>query len=184
MRVLTRNQPANVMVLLVDTDHVTGKTALSLTVTISKDGGAFTAIALVVTERGSGWYVLALTAAHLDTLGDLVLHITAAGADPADVVCQVVAYNPNASADLGLSRLDGSISSRLATSAYVAPDNASLGIVHKILRNKTITDPVAGTITVYDDDGSTPYLVAQLYQDAAGTRPYNGQGADRRERLA
>lgn len=56
-------------------------------------------------------------------------------------------------------------------------------LVQKILRNKTVTDPVAGTITVYDDDGVTPYLVAPLYQDVAGSTPYQGNGADRRDRL-
>lgn len=73
------------------TDHVTGKTGLALTITASKDGGSFGAIAPAVTERGSGWYSLALTGAMTDTLGDLGLHITASGADPADPLFQVVA---------------------------------------------------------------------------------------------
>jgi hypothetical protein len=52
-----------------------------------------------------------------------------------------------------------------------------------ILRNKTITDPQSGLMTVYDTDGSTPLLTAALYQDAAGSTPYQGQGAERREML-
>jgi hypothetical protein len=46
-----------------------------------------------------------------------------------------------------------------------------------------ITDPVAGTITIFDDDGVTVLLQANIFQDAAGTIPYAGQGAERRERL-
>lgn len=78
------------MVMMVDsTDHVTGKTGLTLTITASKDGGAFGSIAPTVTERGNGWYNLALTASHTDTLGDLALHITGTAADPTDMVILV-----------------------------------------------------------------------------------------------
>mgnify|MGYP001828987768 CR=1 FL=1 len=49
--------------------------------------------------------------------------------------------------------------------------------------NKMVTDPGAGTITVYDDDDVTVLKVADLYEDAAGTQPYRGQGAERRERM-
>lgn len=57
-------------------------------------------------------------------------------------------------------------------------------IVRKILQNKTITDPITGTMTVYDDDGVTPLFVAQLYEDAAETQTYQGQGAEVREALS
>lgn len=59
----------------------------------------------------------------------------------------------------------------------------ALQVVQAILRNKTVTDPAAGTITVYDTDGTTVLYVADLFQDAAGTTPYAGAGAERRERL-
>lgn len=61
--------------------------------------------------------------------------------------------------------------------------NADTNTLQKILRNKTITDPVTGVMTVYDDDGVTVLLTAQLYEDTAGIQTYQGQGADRRERL-
>lgn len=50
-----------------------------------------------------------------------------------------------------------------------------------LAHNKTVTDPVAGTITVYDTDGTTVLFQADLFEDAAGTQPYRGQGAERRE---
>lgn len=56
--------------------------------------------------------------------------------------------------------------------------------VRKITQNKLVTDPVAGTITVYDDDGVTVLLTAPLWQDVAGTTRYAGAGADRRDKLA
>ena len=60
----------------------------------------------------------------------------------------------------------------------------ALAVAHLLLRNKTITDPAAGTITVYDTDGTTVLFVADLFEDAAGTTAYTGAGAERRERLA
>ena len=53
-----------------------------------------------------------------------------------------------------------------------------------ILANKMITNPATGKITVYADDSTTPLLTADIFKDAAGTTPYNGTGAERREKLA
>lgn len=62
-------------------------------------------------------------------------------------------------------------------------DSDRLARVEKLLRNKTVTDPDLGTITVYDDDNTTPLLAAELFEDAGGTQAYRGKGADRRDRL-
>jgi len=59
----------------------------------------------------------------------------------------------------------------------------ALNLALAILRNKTVTDPVAGTFTVYAEDGTTVLLQADLFEDADGTTPYSGAGAERRERL-
>jgi hypothetical protein len=58
-----------------------------------------------------------------------------------------------------------------------------LAIIAKILRNKTVTDPATGVMTVYDDNGTSVLLEADLFENAAGTQQYRGQGAERRERL-
>src|SRR5690349_5645925 len=90
MGLLKQSTAYSRMVLLtLASDHVTGATGLTLTITASKDGGAFASITPTVTERGNGWYKLALTSAHTDTLGDLALHITGSGADPTDTHDQV-----------------------------------------------------------------------------------------------
>ena len=83
------------MILMIDsTDHITGKTGLSPTVTLSKDGGAFAGISGSVTEVSSGWYKLALNTTDTNTLGDLAIHSTATGADPTDIVDMVVSLLP------------------------------------------------------------------------------------------
>lgn len=88
---LKQSTARNVAILMTDsTDHVTGKTGLTLTLTASKDGGAFASITPTVTELSNGWYSLALTATHTNTLGDLLIHATGTGADPSDMREQVV----------------------------------------------------------------------------------------------
>jgi len=71
------------------------------------------------------------------------------------------------------------------TDAHTDPEvmGGLLALLGKLARNKTVTDPSTGTITVYDDDGVTPLLSADLFENVAGTQPYRGDGADRRERL-
>lgn len=102
MNLLKQSTARNLMVFMTDSaDHVAGKTGLTLTITASKDGGAFASITPTVTERATGWYSLALTTAHTDTLGDFVLHITGTGADPTDLRCQVVAALPGENVTVG-----------------------------------------------------------------------------------
>jgi len=156
MRKARQSTAKNVMVLMVSSsDHVTGLSGATLTVTASKNGAAFASISPTVTGRGDGWYALALTGSHLDTLGDFALHVTAASADPSDMVLLVEA---------GATDADSSL-------------------IAKILRNRMVTDPATGIMTLYEDDSVTVFLTAQLYKDAAGTITYNGTGAERRQRL-
>ncbi len=71
-------------------------------------------------------------------------------------------------------------------SAYDDPDTfgGQLGFLYALGHNKVVTDPAAGTYTVYAEDDVTVLYVADLWQDAAGTTPYAGSGAERRDRLA
>lgn len=149
---LLQNTARNVLLkLFSSTDHITALTGATLTVTISKNGAAFGSISPTVTERGNGWYSLALAAGDADTVGDLVVRATATGADPAERILNVIAV-PLAAADVWaagsrtlstapptavqvrqemdsnstkLAYLDASILSRMATFAYTAPDSAS-----------------------------------------------------------
>jgi hypothetical protein len=72
------------------------------------------------------------------------------------------------------------------TTVAALDDDGTTGFALRVLnalgRNRVTTDPVAGTYTVYDDDDS-PLLVGDLWQDADGTAPYVGNGAERRDRL-
>lgn len=70
--------------LVSSSDHISPLTGATPTVTLSKNGGAFAAPVGAVSEVGSGWYAVAANALDANTLGPLVLHATATGADPAD----------------------------------------------------------------------------------------------------
>lgn len=115
---LKQSTARNLMVFLTaSSDHVTGLTGATLTITASKNGAAFASITPTVTERGDGWYSLALTTSHTDTLGDLVVHITAASADPIDLREQVFAGLPGESVTVSSIGTDVITSTALASSA-------------------------------------------------------------------
>lgn len=104
---IQQNQTAQPLeFLMVDSaDHVTPKTGLSPTVTISKNGGSFASPSGAVSEIGNGWYKVAGNATDSNTLGPLLLHATGSGADPSDDRYDVVSYNPQDSVRLGLTAL-------------------------------------------------------------------------------
>jgi hypothetical protein len=78
------------MFLMIDSsDHISAKTGLTVTVTLSKAGAAFGAAGGTVTEVANGWYKIVLTTTDTNTLGDLVVHCTSTGADATDFVDQV-----------------------------------------------------------------------------------------------
>lgn len=106
--------------LMVDSaDHITGKTGLSPTVTLCKEGGSFGVPAGDVSEVAYGWYKVDGNATDTGTLGSLLLHATGTAADPVDLRFDVVAFDPQAATNLGLSYLSGSV----ALDSTVAKDS-------------------------------------------------------------
>jgi len=71
-----------------------------------------------------------------------------------------------------------------AASGLTPEEAADLNLMLKLLRNRRQQDPSDGTVTVFDDDSTTPLLVGVAYEDVAGTQTYQGNGADRIDRLA
>jgi hypothetical protein len=69
-------------------------------------------------------------------------------------------------------------------SGLSTPQDERLARIEKFLRNKRVTDPATGQQTVFDDDGSSVLGQGALWENAAGTQAYRGQGAERSERLA
>ncbi len=109
-------------------DHITGLAGLSLTITASKDGAAFASIAPTVTDLGSGWYNLALTTAHTNTLGALAFHITGAAADPTDFADLVVAAG-------GTAPTAAQIATAVWTDLLASSDFATALSIGKLLKD-------------------------------------------------
>lgn len=191
---------------------VTGQLVVSAVATLTgsgvvSDAGLLAVLQAVATLAGTG----DLTGA-LDALGNVLAALTgvagndatltATGELDADItpftdlspqslaaaVWSAIAADNNDSLTMG-EKLNGAGSagdpwSTVLPGSYTSNQAGALvSLMNKILRNKTVTDPATGTITVYDDDGSTVLLSADLFEDAAGTAPYDGAGAERRERL-
>jgi hypothetical protein len=76
-----------------------------------------------VTELGGGFYVYEFTAGEVDTLGVVGLRVAKTDVYSEMVQVMVVAFDPFAAAGLGLTNLDATVSSRLASASYEAPSS-------------------------------------------------------------
>jgi hypothetical protein len=143
---LKQSTARNLMLFLTaSADHVTGLTGATLTITLSKDGAAFASISPTVTERGTGWYNVALTTAHTDTLGDFVLRATAASADPIDLREQVFALLPGDSVAVSSIAANAVNASALATDA-VTEIQSGLATAATLTAVKAKTDSLTFTV--------------------------------------
>jgi hypothetical protein len=146
--------------LIATADHIAGLTGATPTVKLSKNGAAGASPAGAVTEVDStnmpGWYKVAGNATDTGTLGPLVLHATASGADPVDVVFDVVAFDPQSATNLGLSTLTGNVPQ--TGDAYAIVSDAAFGNA-KLVRSTTPANTlsvnnVGAIISVVDVTGS------------------------------
>jgi hypothetical protein len=82
--------------LVLSSDHITGATGKTPTVTLAKNDGlnTFVAVSGVVSEIGNGEYQVAPSPSDADVIGPVNLHATASGCDPVDLQFLVVNYNP------------------------------------------------------------------------------------------
>lgn len=102
------------------TDHISGLTGLTPTVTLSKNAGAFASAAGAVSEVGNGWYALAGDADDRDTEGTLIIHAEAEGADPFDMDIEILASDPPTKEEI-----DAELSSTHGAGAWGASSTGS-----------------------------------------------------------
>lgn len=79
--------------------------------------------------------------------------------------------------------VQSSLGSGVLDPADLAAIEALLAPLLKVFINKMITDPDTGLMTIYDDDGVTILYQGPIKENVAGTQPYRGRGADRRDKL-
>lgn len=107
MQTLLQSSTAKPLVFVMydSADHVTGKTGLSPTVVISKNGASFGSPSGSVSEIGNGFYSVDGNATDTNTLGILALSATASGADQCTMAYEIVAYDPDSATNLGLGSI-------------------------------------------------------------------------------
>lgn len=156
MRLIKQSTATNIMVLLTsNVDHITGIDALTPNVYLSKDCGAFALITPVTTNIGNGWYKIELTTTHTNTIGDLVIHIEDASADPTDVLMSVK------------SQLIEDIYTLLNTTSQTADDILlACGDIPQILTNTTqiISDVAQVSNDTTQSTGDIFTLVDELHK--------------------
>lgn len=141
--------------LMVDsTDHVTGKTGLTPTVTLSKAGGSFASPAGAVSEISAGWYKVAGNATDTGTLGPLALHATGTAADPTDMLYEVVAHDVQDTVRLGLTALPNVASGSAGAIPTVGTGTAQISVSsgQVILQSGTGTGQLSFTSGVVKAD--------------------------------
>jgi hypothetical protein len=124
------------------TDHIAAKTGLSPTVTISKNGAAFGAPAGAVTEIGSGWYKVAGNATDSNTLGALLVHATATGADPYDIEHEIIAFTVDSATVTLTSAYDPAKTA--ASPAQVQTELGTYGALRPTVATRTLDVSAGG----------------------------------------
>ena len=129
---------------------------------VSKDNGTFVNMATlpVVTPTGSILVLVSLSAAEMTANKLTIRALDAAGGEweEASVFIDIPATNET-------------------------DDDVRLALIQKILKNKLVTDPDTGLMTLFDDDDTTPLLTAPLFENTQETQAYRGRGAEVRRRL-
>lgn len=132
-------------------DHISAVTGATVTVTISKNGGAFAAHSGAVAELSVGWYKFTPSATDTNTVGTLALHATATSSDPSDWTIEVTAFDvtdairagltslPNAVAGANLGLPLGDASARVAVQPGTGTGQLSLtaGVISSTVSDKT-----------------------------------------------
>ena len=105
--IIKQNQSSQRLVFFMadSTSHYVGKTGLSPTVLLSKNGGPFSAASGAIGEIAYGWYNVSGHVYDSNTVGPLILYASGTGADPVNNVHDVVAYDMQNSGNLGLTSL-------------------------------------------------------------------------------
>lgn len=88
---ITNGTTPRIPVLMVSSvDDKTTVAAATVTIQISKNGGAFATCAGSVVEVANGWYYVSLTGTETNTVGPLLVRATATGADEWRDIHQVI----------------------------------------------------------------------------------------------
>jgi hypothetical protein len=136
-------------------DAVTGLSDGSFTKRISKNGAAFGAMTVTITEMENGWYSIPLSTSHSDTLGLLSITFTNAGAKQVNLQWRVEAKLVDDLNDISTAQVNTECDTALTD--YDGPTNAEM-IARTLLTADyfdSAVDTVANVTTVATLTGHT-----------------------------
>ena len=125
-------------------------------------------------RNDTGWRIRPDEADH-----DLVISGNIYGAAPASPIFTSTVGDYVVSIRLNTSSLTQVVVSGSLTEAT----QNSVAAIEKILRNRTVTNPSTGVMTIYDDNGVDILYQANIFENVAESQAYRGQGAEVRNRL-
>lgn len=160
-----------------ETDHITGKTGLAPTVSISKNGAAFVVPNGAVSELAHGWYLLAGNATDRNAVGPFALHATAAGADPSDNKFAIIESDPFDDVIGTPVALDGGAATVGGMLTKMADDNSGLDFDAEV----DSLERIAASITAAADAAYTPSASDGVVGNENGTT-YAKCSADNNDR--
>ena len=175
MNLLKLNDTSKIIpVFMADaTNPVAGKAGLTVTVQLAKNGAAFANAAGTVSELGAGNYYLTPASNDTGTLGPLNVKATAAGALDFNTVKQVVAFDPYAASNLGLTNLDAQVSTR---STYAGGDTSgTTTLLSRVSANAALASQIPSHFTNATFSADGVFAAAALA--AAPTGGGGGSGA-------
>ncbi len=151
--------------LVQSSDHLTGLTGASPTVTISKNGGSFASPAGSVTEVGNGWYKVAANATDAGTSGPLLLHASATGSDPTDDRFEVVGYDPDDGTHLGLTAIPNAAAGGASGLPTVDSSNNIHGLQPGAIDHAQFSNAVLATLlrSYFVTTGTTTPATADMW---------------------
>jgi hypothetical protein len=159
----------------VNGDPVLSLTDGSFTKRISKNGGAFGAMTVTITEMENGWYSIPLSSSHSDTLGLLSIVFTNAGAKQVNLQFRVSVRIPD---DLAFPTTAGrSIDVTAAGEVGLDLDNTvgTLSTAEIPLLDAAITSrPTAAQVNAEVDTALAQIHLDHLIANASGPTPTAG----------
>lgn len=113
-------------------DHLTPATGKTVTVNVSKAGGAFGAAAGTVSEIANGLYKVVLTTVDTGTQGDLSFYCTATACDAAQFIDQVAPLSAGTFTPDGTASA-GSTTGMTLQASQSYPTNSLAGVAGKVV---------------------------------------------------
>lgn len=145
-------------------DAITGLVDGDFTKRISKNGGAFGAMTVTITELENGWYAFTLSASHSDTNGVLSITFIASTIKQVNLQFRVSTNIYDDLHTLGAGATEWTYTLTSTVDPYPPIADADVWVTSDEAGNNVIASgqtDANGVVTFYLDDGSTIYIWSQ-----------------------